>query len=105
MSNQNTKCKNCGQEISVKAAVCPNCGVKNKKPFYKRWWFIVLAIVIVIGAFSSMSGGNENNTATQENQQEIVYTEYTVAQMLKDLEDNALNAKNKYDGQYVKITG
>ena len=105
MSNQSMKCKNCGQEICAKAVVCPNCGVKNKKPIYKRWWFIALAVIIIIGIFSSMSGENENQSVTQEAQQEIVYTEYSVKELLTDLEDNALNAKNKYDGQYVKLTG
>lgn len=109
MSNQNIKCKNCGQEISTKAIVCPNCGVKNKKPFYKRWWFITLAVILVIGIFSSMSNGDKQATKEQGNEQqtnqEIVYTDYSVAQLITDLQDNALNAKNKYGGQYVRVTG
>ncbi len=105
-----TKCRNCGEEISTKAAVCPKCGVKNKKPIYKRGWFIAIAAIVVIGVISSSQGGDESATQTTPTssevaQQEIVYTEYTVSQLVNDLEDNALNAKNKYDNQYVKITG
>ena len=50
MSNQNLKCKNCGEEISKKAVVCPKCGAKVKKPFYKKGWFIALVVIFVIAA-------------------------------------------------------
>ena len=36
---------------------------------------------------------------------EIEYTEYTVDELIKDLEKNAASAKDKYDGQYVELTG
>lgn len=109
MSNKVVKCKNCGEEISSKAVVCPKCGVKNKKPFYKRIWFILLAIVVVIAAIS-LTGGNSDTkptTKTVENTpaKEIVYTEYTVSQLISDLEANALKAENTYNDKYVKISG
>ena len=28
-------CKNCGKEISENLKLCPSCGAKNKKPFFK----------------------------------------------------------------------
>lgn len=28
-------CKHCGAEIAAGAKTCPQCGGKNKKPFYK----------------------------------------------------------------------
>lgn len=110
MSNQNVKCKNCGEEISKKAVVCPKCGVKNKKPVYKRGWFIAVAAIVVICAIAAGSGNDSNapvNSDGQvtENQQEVVYTEYELSQLFDDLENNALNAKNKYNKQYVKLTG
>ena len=43
MKKNLTNCKVCGHELAKSAKVCPNCGAKNKKPFYKRTWFIVLA--------------------------------------------------------------
>lgn len=109
MSNKNVKCKNCGEEISKKAVICPKCGVKNKKPIYKRGWFIAAAVIVVICA---IAGSGEESSApvnsdgqVTENQQEIVYTEYELSQLFDDLENNALNAKNKYNKQYVKLTG
>ena len=29
------KCKSCGADIAANAKTCPQCGAKNKKPFYK----------------------------------------------------------------------
>lgn len=60
MAGKMKKCKTCGAEIASNAEVCPQCGAKNKKPFYTRWWFIVIVIVVVIGAIGSMgsSGGS-----------------------------------------------
>ena len=109
MSNKVVKCKNCGEEISNKAVVCPKCGVKNKKPFYKRVWFILLAIIVVIAVISSAGGDTEKAPVSQNVESntnaEIVYEEYTVAQMVKDLESNALKAENTYNDKYVKISG
>lgn len=47
-------CRNCNAQIAKKAKICPSCGVKNKKPFYKRVWFILLIIILVLGAISSI---------------------------------------------------
>ena len=53
-------CKSCSNEIAYSAKSCPNCGAKNKKPFYKRGWFIALVIIIILGAI----GESENNDTT-----------------------------------------
>lgn len=50
-------CKNCNNPLPEKATVCPSCGAKNKKPFYKRIWFVVLAVIVVIAAVASIGGG------------------------------------------------
>lgn len=50
------KCKHCGAEIAKSARVCPQCGGKNKPPFYQRPWFLILAALVLIGAL--LSGGN-----------------------------------------------
>jgi len=107
--NKQTKCKSCGEEINSKAAVCPKCGVKNKKPIYKRVWFIILVAIVVIAIFTSI-GGNDSHTVTSPTTEntptkEIVYTEYSVSQLVKDLESNALKAETTYQDQYVKLTG
>lgn len=51
-------CRSCNTPIAKSAKICPSCGAKNKKPFYKKWWFILLIVVIAIGAISSI-GGNK----------------------------------------------
>lgn len=39
--------------------ICPSCGAKNKKPFFKRWWFILFVIIVVVGIVSSMGNKDE----------------------------------------------
>ena len=41
------KCETCGQEIAKSCKVCPNCGAKNKKPFYKKWWLRIFVNLIL----------------------------------------------------------
>ena len=104
-------CKNCGQSVDKKAVVCTSCGVKIKKPIFKKWWFWVIIVVAVIAIASS--GGNdsenniENNTNTQQTSQTetIEYTPYSVSELVNDLEENALKAEEKYKDKYVEITG
>lgn len=58
MSKKMIPCKSCGQEIVSSAKICPHCGVKNKKPFYKKVWFWLVVAVVMIAI---ISGGGENN--------------------------------------------
>ncbi len=44
-------------------------------------------------------------TSTASSVPEIEYTAYTVTELSKDLDDNALKAADKYKGQYVELTG
>ena len=110
MSNKIKQCKVCGKDIATSAKVCPYCGAKNKKPIYKRWWFILLVVLIVLSIIGGL-GGADTDTPTdtpskvEEKEPEIEYTEYTVDELIKDLGKNAANAKDKYDGQYVELTG
>ncbi len=48
-------CRNCNTAIEKKAKICPSCGAKNRKPFYKKMWFFIVAIIVVIGIISSIS--------------------------------------------------
>lgn len=109
MTNKIMQCKICGKDVANSAKVCPNCGAKIKKPIYKRWWFIVLIILVVLGAVFGSSGSDEptasNSTATVTEQPKIEYTKHTIAEMFDELDANALSAEDKYDGQYVEITG
>lgn len=110
MNNKQTKCKNCGADISKKAEICPSCGVKNKKPFYKKAWFVIAVIIVLIAIIASNSEEKETSTPSvqtqsQQSVEEITYEEHTVSELVGDLEANALNAKNKYNKKYVKLTG
>ena len=97
--NKMTTCKACGQEIAKSAKICPNCGAKNKKPFYLRWWFILIAIFIVLGVVGgsgSSSDANKETTnakteesKTAENPKEEVKEYYSVGEEVK-LNDNKL---------------
>ena len=35
---KNLSCQFCGNELEKGTKVCPHCGSKVKKPFYKKWW-------------------------------------------------------------------
>ena len=53
MKKKMKKCKTCGQEIARKAKICPHCGAKNKKPFYKRvfFWLILLILTAAVAIY------------------------------------------------------
>lgn len=61
-------CKKCGAELPAGATVCPACGRKRKKPFYKRglFWFFVVAATVMAGVGSgvnSMEGGKPSSSS------------------------------------------
>lgn len=121
-NNKMTTCKTCGKEMARSAKVCPSCGAKNKKPFFTRPWFIAIVALIIIGAIAS--GGkseygnttavadktNSNNSEVKDNTAEsttiaIEYADYTVDDLMAQLEENALKASNDHKGENVRITG
>lgn len=67
-------CRHCDSAIPKKAKVCPSCGKKNKKPFYKRWWFIFILIIVVWNIIIGQSGG--------EKTEEIVWEDMILGDML-----------------------
>ena len=60
-------CKSCNHEIAKSAKVCPNCGAKNKKPFFKRVWFWILVIFVLAG----LAGGSDDETKENDKKSEI----------------------------------
>ena len=73
-------CKTCGNEMAKSAKTCPNCGAKNKTPFYKKWWVWVITVVVVVVAATSGNTGSENNSgntsAPQKNSPKISMEEF-----------------------------
>lgn len=67
-------CKDCGHQVSVRAKVCPNCGVK--KPGVKdptageTLWGLAILVVIFGGAYVWLSSGRESTPALDANQDE-----------------------------------
>lgn len=115
MEKKMVQCKHCGAEIAAGAKICPKCGEKNKKPFYKRPWFIVIAVILVLAVIGSVSGkggdtsdsggGVSSSGGDQSEPVEITYTPYDVDTLMDDLDANALKAAETYRNQYVALTG
>ena len=121
-NNKMTTCKTCGKEMARSAKVCPSCGAKNKKPFFTRPWFIAIVALIIIGAIASGGKSESGNTTavadkTNSNNSEvkdttaesttiaIEYADYTVDDLMAQLEEKALKASNDHKGENVRITG
>lgn len=60
------KCKQCGEEMASNAKFCPNCGLKNKKPIFKKWWFWVLIIIILSGMVGNGGKDSDKNASNSE---------------------------------------
>ena len=133
MAAKLTKCKVCGADMAASAKVCPQCGAKNKKPFYKKWWFWLIIIFVVIGA----AGGDSDEAAAPQEESsaavsvqqeqpvkaeskpvekpaepkpapepvEITYTHYAATELFDVLNGNALKAEKTFQDQYVEIEG
>jgi hypothetical protein len=93
------KCKECGEEISSSAKVCPKCGKKQKSKLG-----LIFIILIVLTIIIGISAGNNDTTETVD-LSNIEYMSVTVDDLDNDLESNSAAAKNKYNNQYVEITG
>ena len=121
-NNKMTTCRTCGKEMAKAAKVCPNCGAKNKKPFFTKPWFIAIVVIFIIGAISSggKSGSTNTNkvankansdasevkdTVAESTAPTVEYTSYTVDDLMAQLEGNALKASNDHKGENVRITG
>jgi len=80
-----------------------------KKPIYKRVWFIILMVILAFIIIVSIGGNSGSKSASSDTsaakEDAIVYTPYDVTTLVNDLKSNALNASEKYKGQYVALTG
>ena len=104
------QCKACGGEVASSAKVCPHCGAKVKK---KPILLFILGGLVLIGLIfgssndkgTSNQSSNSKETKKEEKTEPIEYTTISVAELIKVLEANALNAKETYKDKYLEITG
>lgn len=59
------KCSVCGNDMAKNAKKCPNCGAKNKKPFYKRKLFWIIAVVVLCILINLLSGLKKPESVVQ----------------------------------------
>lgn len=62
-----TKCKECGEQISTKAAACPKCGAVPKKKTSLFTWLVV--IVLGFGIFGVITGKNGSSNSSVSGQE------------------------------------
>lgn len=89
-----------GEEVIVK-----------KGGFFKK----ALIVMLVLAGLGSILGNSGSKTETPqentkveqeaENKEEIKYEKATVDQMVKELEENAMNCGEKYQDKYLELTG
>ena len=72
------KCKSCGKEIASNAKICPGCGAKNKKPFYKAIWFWVIVVIVI---FTIAGSGNDESSDEKTKFEKNKGTKVTVVDM------------------------
>lgn len=112
-------CRVCGKPVAKSAKVCPNCGAKQKG----NKLLIIIGVIVVLGIIGAAMGGNKKTNTGSTAQtadetakettdgaektptEEITYTEYDMSELMNDLENNAAAANEKYNGQYVALTG
>lgn len=117
-------CKHCKSEIPKAAKICPNCRKKQGMPK----WLIVLIVIVLLAIIGSAAGGSgskseeqtnsnvsddasaettttKQNTSDEAEEAAISYTAVDVSTMMDELKDNAMKAEDKYNGQYLEITG
>lgn len=73
---------------------------KKKKPIVKKLLMGALIVAVVLVAVDYLL--SDPNYVPKDERE---YTEVTVDQLFEELNDNALNAKDKYTDAYVSITG
>lgn len=71
----------------------------GKKSTSARMWIIILIAAVAFFLIRSFLEADYEPPEGRE------YTEITVDQLFEELNDNALNAKDKYTDAYVSITG
>lgn len=64
--------------IASNAKICPGCGARNKKPFYKATWFWGIVIIVLIAV---AAGGNNESSNKETNFEKNKGAKVTVVDM------------------------
>jgi hypothetical protein len=64
------KCKECGNEISKKADICPHCGFKKPKTSAFTWIVLFVFILVMIGQLMPDMPKPPKNPETQEEKED-----------------------------------
>lgn len=99
MSAKIKNCKTCNAEIAANAKVCPNCGAKNKKPFFKKPIFYIL-ILVIIGVIAAVSGGGNKDIDYSKPEVSVIADE-----IMRDYSENSVTADEKYKDKVVEVKG
>ena len=84
---------------------------KAKRPFFKkkRYWLLASVAVVSIGMMAGGLGGGSDATATDNDSSSSSSASkpvaVTAASLIKQFEENELQADAKYKGKTLKITG
>lgn len=83
---------------------------KASRPWFKKKRFLTLGAIALIAIVNSVGGGDggsntTNNQTSTEAEAEAPAIEVTAEQLLTELENNALSAKNTWEDKKVKLTG
>lgn len=113
MNKKMVECKSCGAQIAKSAKTCPHCGARNKRHKVLGIVLAFLGVCLIVGAIGGESEPASAQTppppvessVEQEVAEPISYTAYYVEEMVDDLSSNPLRAEEKYNDQYVEVTG
>ena len=94
-------CKNCGQTVDKKAVVCTSCGVKIKKPIYKKWWFWVIVVIVIIAIGTS---NNTNNSTTNNDNTDAPVVENNNTEAPKTEKNSTKISKAEFEALETGIT-
>lgn len=97
------KCKVCNEEMATNAKVCPKCGAKNKKPFYKKWWVWVIAIIVLI-SLASGGGGNEISKTGEKDNQTIYSVNDIITTDKFEITVTEIKTAKQVGGQFFQTT-
>ena len=94
------RCKECGEEMSASANVCPKCGKDQRNFFMKHKVITFILAIIIIAVIGSMGSSNDTNTTSTGENNNIGTNTQTITEKFTVLDHTTEN-----DGYGTYITG